>query len=88
MGVLRSDLSVMHIYCINTQNLSAAVNPSRLHPVELTYAHGHTLIETDVIHWSWCSGHWWTANGDLLKGTSAMVRTEFSPIFLSGESGN
>jgi len=43
------------IYCHvqgNTWNFSSALNPSRLAPVEHTHAQGHTLIETDAVHWS------------------------------------
>ena len=38
----------------NTRNYSSAFNPSRLAPVEHTHAHaqGHTLMETDAVHWS------------------------------------
>ena len=50
---LRSDC---HAY---TQNLSDAFNPSRLAPVEHTHAQGHTLMETDAIHWN--SGQPFTA---------------------------
>ena len=35
-----------------TRNYSSAFNLSRLAPVEDTHAQGHTLMETDAIHWS------------------------------------
>jgi len=41
----------IHIY-IYIHNLSSAFNPSRLAPVEHAHAQGHTLIETDAIHYS------------------------------------
>ena len=38
-------------------------HPSRLAPVEHTHAQGHTLMETDAIHWS--GGQPITASGEL-----------------------
>ena len=56
--------------------LLSAFDPSKLAAVEHTHAQGHTLMETDAIHW-WAANHsargaW--GYGALLKGTSAMTR--------------
>ena len=40
------------MYRENTQNFSSAFNQSRLAPVEHTHIQGHTLMETDAIHYS------------------------------------
>jgi len=50
---------------LNTWNFSSAFNPSRLAPVEHSHVQGHTLMETDAIHWS--GGHPITAPGGVRR---------------------